>query len=268
MLRANAVKLNNSMTNDVYLQDGKIYRMFGKGTDEFINRQQEERIMIYAAMEGIGPHIISIHKEYRVEEWLNNSLTLTNEQLRDPTILHMVIDHLRTLHNINIESLSKKPVLINRIHKWSELAGITVPDDLIANLPKSPIVLAHNDLVCCNILLRQEKIYFIDYEYAGYNYLAAELAEMFNQLETNQNDKTMIPPVELKHILQLEYYACLWYCSNNKQYAHQLYQTVKAYQPVLDFVWACWAKARGYHDYYEKRWDQYLTRKKMVARPR
>ncbi|XP_069801370.1 ethanolamine kinase 2 isoform X2 [Dendropsophus ebraccatus] len=48
---------------------------------------------------------------------------------------------------------------------------------------ESPIVLCHNDLLCKNVIYNEEEghVRFIDYEYAGYNYQAYDIANHFNE---------------------------------------------------------------------------------------
>lgn len=47
----------------------------------------------------------------------------------------------------------------------------------------SPLVLAHNDTNSTNLLidLMTEKMVILDYEYAGFNYRAFELGNLFNE---------------------------------------------------------------------------------------
>uniref|UniRef100_A0A2D4PP01 ethanolamine kinase n=1 Tax=Micrurus surinamensis TaxID=129470 RepID=A0A2D4PP01_MICSU len=47
----------------------------------------------------------------------------------------------------------------------------------------SPVVLCHNDVLCKNIIYngKQGDVQFIDYEYSGYNYLAYDIGNHFNE---------------------------------------------------------------------------------------
>ncbi|CAJ0967932.1 unnamed protein product [Ranitomeya imitator] len=48
---------------------------------------------------------------------------------------------------------------------------------------ESPIVFCHNDLLCKNVIYNEEEghVRFIDYEYAGFNYQAYDIANHFNE---------------------------------------------------------------------------------------
>lgn len=43
----------------------------------------------------------------------------------------------------------------------------------------NPVVFCHNDLLLANIIHRNNSVTFIDYEYAGYNYQAFDIANHF-----------------------------------------------------------------------------------------
>ena len=53
----------------------------------------------------------------------------------------------------------------------------------------SPIVLCHNDLLLDNILFDEgaSTVHFIDFEYAGPNYAAYDIANHFNEISGTNN---------------------------------------------------------------------------------
>ncbi len=46
---------------------------------------------------------------------------------------------------------------------------------------ENPVVFCHNDLLLANVLFTGKSVSFIDYEYAGYNYQAFDIANHFNE---------------------------------------------------------------------------------------
>lgn len=44
---------------------------------------------------------------------------------------------------------------------------------------ENPIVFCHNDLLLANVIHNSNSVWFIDYEYAGYNYQAYDIANHF-----------------------------------------------------------------------------------------
>jgi len=66
----------------------------------------------------------------------------------------------------------------------------------------SPIGFCHNDLLLANILYDQEKhsIHFIDFEYAGLNYLAYDIANHFCEFAGNNYENSIRSAI---HFLKL-----------------------------------------------------------------
>jgi thiamine kinase-like enzyme len=48
------------------------------------------------------------------------------------------------------------------------------------NLPQHTCF-SHNDLLANNILVQENRVVFIDYEYSSYNYQAFDIANFFNE---------------------------------------------------------------------------------------
>lgn len=65
----------------------------------------------------------------------------------------------------------------------------------------SPVVLCHNDLLCKNIIYNEKQgdVQFIDYEYSGYNYLAYDIGNHFNEFAgVSDVDYSLYPDRELQ----------------------------------------------------------------------
>ncbi|KAL0612023.1 Ethanolamine kinase 1, partial [Plecturocebus cupreus] len=72
--------------------------------------------------------------------------------------------------------------------------------EILSNLG-SPVVLCHNDLLCKNIIYNEKQgdVQFIDYEYSGYNYLAYDIGNHFNEFAgVSDVDYSLYPDRELQ----------------------------------------------------------------------
>jgi thiamine kinase-like enzyme len=249
-----ATRLGNSMTNEVYLKDNQIIRVFGAQSEQLIDREREEEIMRLVGAAGLGPKVIDTFSDRRVEEYLHPSITLTNEQLYTPTVLKRIATRLKKFHSL---ATGTEAILEKRLKHWSELAGIPLPSDLLEGVNTNNIVLAHNDLVCCNILSCDGEICFIDMEYAGFNYCEFDLANMFCEMELDQEtQKGTLPEDVLKIVRTLERQFCVWYTGDIIT-GKQLYHDVCKYKPIVHYLWMLWSKVKGYPEYQEMRMRMY-----------
>ncbi|XP_043943626.1 ethanolamine kinase 1-like [Protopterus annectens] len=113
----------------------------------------------------------------------------------------------------------------------------------------SPVVLCHNDLLCKNIIFneKEESVHFIDYEYSGYNYLAFDIGNHFNEFAgVNEVDYSRYPDKKLQRS---------WLRSYLKSYKEFkglvtevtekeieiLYIQVNQFSLASHFFWGLWA---------------------------
>ncbi len=161
-----------------YLPEGgqrdMLLRFFGQGSDAFIDRLQEERILHAVAAEGLCPKLLASFPEGRVEEFVPDAEPLTASQFRSPALSTLVARRLHALHSIShVDGLPKSatPPLFAQLRAWAtravalcgvkyeglDVAGlVTEVDRLEARLlaVASPVCLCHNDLNHLNVLLR------------------------------------------------------------------------------------------------------------------
>ncbi|RIA90801.1 kinase-like domain-containing protein [Glomus cerebriforme] len=187
-----------------------VLRVYGNGVDQLCDRQKELNFLEMLSTVKIGPKLLGIFKNGRFEEHLE-SVTLKSNDLRDPPISRHIAQRMSQLHNIiNIfppPQEEVKPEVWVNIDKWFPLALKTVfsetficteeqkkeleefnfellkkeVEDLKIKLfIDSPIVFAHNDTQYGNILrLTNGQLVVVDFEYAGYNYAAFDIANHF-----------------------------------------------------------------------------------------
>lgn len=187
-----------------------LLRVYGNGVDQLCDRQKELNFLEMLSALKIGPKLLGIFKNGRFEQHLESE-TLKSNDLRDPSTSKYIAQRLSQLHNIiNIfppPQENIKPEVWVNIDKWYPLAlniisslkcteeqrkGLEEFDfkmlkDEIEELKyklshniNSPIVFAHNDTQYGNILrLTDGSLVVVDFEYAGYNYQAFDIANHF-----------------------------------------------------------------------------------------
>ncbi|KAJ1966512.1 hypothetical protein GGI12_000010 [Dipsacomyces acuminosporus] len=131
---------------------------------------------------------------------------------------------------------------------------------------ESPVVFAHNDLLSGNVILSdtQDKVSFIDYEYATYNYRGFDIANHFNEYAGFECDYSRYPTKEfqlawfktyLEHINQ----------DASPEVLKSMYNEVNLFQLASHYYWGVWALVQAsisdidfdYMDYAKLRFDQY-----------
>ena len=185
-----------------------IFRYFGP--DEVTDKRRERIIFRKLGNVGLGPASYGETARMRVEEYLEGFAPLTNTQIVDPNIMRLVTSRLRQFHKLDVTDVISKEPLITDLHpqKWRELAF----NRLTANphitdrvseyneamellqasnwdlydsmLPRdSPMVFSHSDPSELNFLYNsaENRIYFVDFEFAGYSYRGMDMASWLNE---------------------------------------------------------------------------------------
>lgn len=119
-------------------------------------------------------------------------------------------------------------------------------DSLYEHLKRldSPIVFAHNDLLLGNVIYtaEQERVTFIDYEYADYNYAAFDIGNHFTEFPgIDQADYSLYPNREF----QLKWLAVYLEAYLGKGRAteaavERLYVQVNQFALASHFIWLVW----------------------------
>jgi thiamine kinase-like enzyme len=95
-------------------------------------------------------------------------------------------------------------------------------------------VIIHNDLTLGNIFINSNTISFIDFEYAGYNFLSYDLANHINEREGLQFDK---PPATHDEIINLiSGYGADKSTDEKNQILKEVYNLI----PTSHLLWTIW----------------------------
>ena len=184
--------LKKGMTNRSFqfrCRDKKyIMRIPGEGTDQMINRRQEYEV--YEQLKGteLTDPVIYISPEngYKITEFVENARNCDSD---NPEDVKICMDLLREFHNMNLK-VEHTFDIFEQMEYYEKLRGAEPSayrdyqdtkvkmyelKQYIDAQPKQ-ISLTHIDANCDNFLLTKEKIYLIDWEYAGMQDIHVDIA--------------------------------------------------------------------------------------------
>jgi len=178
-----------------------IYRHFG--STAVINRQAEQITFLKVARAGLGPACLAHSPDYRIEEFLDGQQVRREEveELVEPIAVRLAEVHAleagrgwptsycfftqwRVLFERNIQEY-EGTLAPERKKLLYELCGAldTEHPRALTLVPLSDgLVFSHNDVSYGNLLRHAKGIHLIDYEYAGLNFPAYDLAMLSNEV--------------------------------------------------------------------------------------
>jgi choline/ethanolamine kinase len=208
------VKLTGGMSNFVWkvdLSDNQsvILRIYGSNSDVLINRDTEMKHFVNLSELNVGPKCLATFSNGRVEEFLHasqlTSLTLQNESAAIaqtmakfhaiPAIKSEIVlwKYLDNWYQAVLKTLLNDSSLHNQLKKTFDIYSLGHDIKRLKSLVDfNSIVFSHNDLQYGNIMKLNDRsrILFIDYEYAGPNYLEFDIANHFCEYMADYNSST------------------------------------------------------------------------------
>ncbi|KAM3761927.1 hypothetical protein ACB098_01G305400 [Castanea mollissima] len=191
-------------------------RLYGPNTEYVINRERELQAIKYLSAAGFGAKLLGVFGNGMVQSFIN-ARTLVESDMRKPKLAAEIAKQLRKFHEVEIPG-SKEPQLWNDISKFFEKASVLEFDDSekqrmhkmisfkeihdeivelkeLTGLLNAPVVFAHNDLLCGNLMVNdeEEKLYLIDFEYGSYNYRGFDIGNHFNEYAGYDCDYSLYP---------------------------------------------------------------------------
>lgn len=236
-----------------------VVRLPGAGTESLINRIDEKKSTELACRLGIDAKLYYFDEKtgIKVSEFINQSTTMNKEELQKDENLIKIAHVLKRLHSSNHDTNISFDIvdMAQRYENIIKNENGDFPHDY--NLVKSYIkeindsylrkvlkVPCHNDPLCENwILQNKNKLYLIDWEYAGMNDPMWDLADISIEAELSeeQEDKPLTAYLG-RHPMQDDRSAIL------------------ANKVLIDYLWSLWGRARAVYDgvelvrYSEKRY--------------
>ncbi len=199
------VKLKGGITNELYLvedEEGKRYkvRIPGKKTELFINREAEIKNLKALEVTGITPKLYE-HKEdsqISIIEFISGKVA-KKEDFKDPKVREKAVKAIKTIHDSNIK-LCNIFNIFREVEKYNNLLK-AYDKAILSDYPVNemleavkrieaevhkdePIKLVpcHNDLLPENFVFVDDKVYIIDWEYAGMNDPCFDIADFITEL--------------------------------------------------------------------------------------
>ena len=236
------------LTNHTYhvcLENGKEYvlRIPGEGTEELIVRKNEKISTELACKLGIDANLLYFDENgTKVTEYIPNAMTMSAKKMREPQHIKQVASLFNKLHNCNLNTGIPFEVfdMASSYEKIINEHNVSMYDDYqevknqvmmikqeIDNTCNTSRVPCHNDPLCENWIESNDRMYLIDWEYAGMNDAMWDLADIsIEAVYTHEHD----------HMLLKEYYGIT---PDKKTWKH--FYANKIY---VDYLWTLWAKTR------------------------
>ncbi|KAK2718081.1 ethanolamine kinase 1-like isoform X3 [Artemia franciscana] len=290
---------------DTTKEDMILIRVYGSGTSLMIDRQVEIRNIQRLYEAGCGSKLYAIFKNGLAYEYVKGKV-LDTASCRSEKVYPHVAEQLAKFHTVPLKInegtsilwdkmrlfLSLKPSkflqeeqqerFLKKVLPKNELEReISLMEGILSKLG-SPIVFCHNDLLLANILYDAQgcAVSFIDFEYAGPNYMAFDIANHFNEFAgVDTVDYSLYPSDEFQIEwlkVYLRYYKSLKYSSENISIAHEevtiLCKHVNLFSLASHFFWALWALVQAtqstidfdFLGYAIVRFDEYFSKKKLL----
>eukprot|EP00742_Colponemidia_sp_Colp-10_P003413 GILJ01003634.1.p1 GENE.GILJ01003634.1~~GILJ01003634.1.p1 ORF type:complete len:390 (+),score=38.85 GILJ01003634.1:81-1172(+) len=286
--------ITGGLTNKLYMWKKKqvdgsedevphvLIRIYGEGSESFLNRGQEVKIANTISSLGVGPRIFGLFEGGRVEEFFV-SRCLTTDELSLPDIMLDIASQLARLHSVEVPALSQHPVFERRLSDWLEEATAISVDDLseehraiyetyplpmlrqeakalfdILDVTHTPVTFCHNDLQEGNILKVENAphLKLIDFEYAAYNYRGFDLGNHFCEWAFNYTNPEFPGfsfdaskyPTDEQQTMFLEAYRAAWTVGNghSEESIEQLKDEAQRYMLASHFLWGVWGYVQGF----------------------
>ena len=238
-----------SMTNRTYradLEDGRtvIVRLPGDGTQEMIDRADERNSTVLANRLGLDAQLLYFGENgEKVTAYIPDAVTMSPETMRSGQRIRQAAQMLRTLHAcgedvgyaFDVFALADLYETVALRHGISLFPQFRSAKDAVLRIQREQTdvsgetrVFCHNDPIYANWLLDQnEKMYLIDWEYAGMNDPLWDLADLSIESDFLPCHDEML----LTAYLQRE----------PDSHTVRRFLANKIY---VDYVWSLWAKAR------------------------
>ncbi|KAK4775232.1 hypothetical protein SAY86_010167 [Trapa natans] len=177
-------------------------RLFGTNTDYVINREPELQAIKYLSAAGFGAKLLSVFANGMVQSFINaRTLTptvtdpLTFRYMRIPNLSAQIAKELHRFHQVEIPASLLEFADGEKQRKYQTISFTEIHDELV-ELKKqeltgrlnSPVVYAHNDLLCGNVMVNDEE---------GTDHWQG-------QIDTSENDGAVTCPTCLRELSMVE----------------------------------------------------------------
>ena len=290
-------KLTGGTSNDIYRVETKAYvkilfRVYGAGSEQFIDRKQELENMKLLSDFGLGANVLAEFDNGIAYHYINGR-SISRAEAISLDIYPLIARKLAKIHQMPVQN--KKNVLWSRMENFIDL----VPDfqeDIIGNgifrckqdfieefkflknMLKdcnSPLVFCHLDLNLPNILFDGTDVSFIDVEYSGCSYPAFDIANHFVEFvgfEDKQLDYVKWFPSREFQLAWLRTYFDAITNIYTEAEVEALFELVQKFVLCSHLMWASWSLVQAsvskidfdFKDFAKQRFREYARIKNIV----
>lgn len=190
--------------------DGRDYvlRIPGQGTEEYIDRKADEQAARVTAAVGVGAPLVHYDQAsgMQVTAFIENSTPMDPEIFRDPKAIRLAAAAFRRLHGCGTPFLGR----FDNFEKMEEYLTVLrrrdarLPDGYLAAqeeadvvrraLAEADIALApcHNDPAPENLVYTGDRVYILDWEFAGNNDPMWDLADLSVETEFSEEQDAIL----------------------------------------------------------------------------
>lgn len=234
------------MTNHTYCVElplkKYVFRLPGEGTEKMINRHDEKVSTELACRLEIDASLIMFDEKtgVKIAEYIEGSKTMSPEELRKPDNIKAVADLLRRLHfcgedtgvPFDVFGMSNEYEKLIHFYKIPLFDNYEIIREKVFDIRrkmrgKKPLVPCHNDPLCENWIRTENRMYLIDWEYAGMNEEMWDVADVAIEAHMDQETSEQLLVAYLGHKADRD--------EKIDFIANKIY---------LDYLWALWGKTR------------------------
>ncbi|NLC40593.1 MAG: phosphotransferase family protein [Clostridiaceae bacterium] len=235
------------LTNRSYhlvFADGEelVMRIPGEGTETIIDRKNEKISTELACELGIDAKLIYFGADgSKISKFIPGAITMTADRLRQPEVIRQVAEVLAKIHHCGRDTGVPFKVFtmaeqyegiitdlnVDLFEDYEQVkASVSQIKGWLDQAIKPSLQPCHNDPLCENWVMGKDKLYLVDWEYAGMNDGMWDLAAVSIEAEYDAECDRQLLAAYLGEDNQLEAMHFL------------------ASKIFVDYLWTLWAKAR------------------------
>ena len=293
-------QLTGGTSNDIYRVETHpnakiLFRIYGTGSEQFIDRKQELDNMKLLSDFGLGAKVVAEFENGIAYHYINGR-SITNADAISEDIYPLTAAKLAKFHKIPVQN--PKNALWSRMKNFIELVPdfdediigngmFTCKQDLVKefNLLKnmledcdSPLVFCHLDLNLPNILFDGTDVHFIDVEYSGCSYPAFDIANHFVEFvgfEQKQLDYIKWFPSREFQLAWIRTYFDAITDIYTEADVEALFELVQKFVLCSHLMWGAWSLVQAsvskidfeFKDFAQQRLFEYARMKNIVITP-
>lgn len=234
--------LTNHSYHITLTNDDLVFRLPGEGTEELINRHDEKIATDLASSVDVdSPTLYFDDKGIKISKYIENAITMNPEALRKEENIKLVAEAFTKLHTCGVDTKVlfdiikvaedyEKFIIKNNVNLFDEYDFYKTKVKQFMDeyhLDYENLVPCHNDPLCENWIRSDNRIFLIDWEYAGMNDAMWDLADVSIEADYNlEEDKKL-----------LNYYS-------NNNITQKMHQRFIANKVFIDYLWSLWGLTR------------------------